>query len=375
MLPQSRDNLQDYDDKSERLPSVRQRKAAFKAWKTMRSNRQATASTGSLTIDKYLTLEKLGRIHHPELIDGKNQSQQQEVLSYSKGIISLFHKTPPDIACGRFWEVRWAYGCPLDCNYCYLRGTMRGNMKPSPLKVQQVLAALEEAFEKIQEPSIFNSGELSDSLMYPSLMEKIVDRFEQQTKHKIALLSKMGLRNIDFLTKGLRKQTICAWSINAPEVTKRWEKAAAPPEERIQAARMVSEVGYDTRVRIDPIFPIANWKMHYENLLYSLLSELEPRRIILGTPRGLWKTIKYAREAKIDMSWSNFFGEDSSWGKKLPFAQRQEIYQFFYDKLSKLGYNRDKVTMCKETTSMWDSMGLRYKSQTCNCYGPSALSE
>lgn len=338
----------------------------------MRNKQRAGASTGSLTIDKYLTLEKLGRIHHPELMDGKNQSQQQGVLSYSKGIISLFHKTPPEIACGRFWEVRWAYGCPFDCSYCYLRGTMRGNMKPSPLKIQQVLAALDEAFEKIQEPSIFNSGELSDSLMYPSLMEKIVDRFEQQTTHKIALLSKMGLRSIDFLTKKLRKQTICAWSVNAIKVAKRWEKAAAPPEERIQAARSVSDIGYDTRIRIDPIFPIANWKSHYEDILYRVFSEFTPRKIILGTPRGLWKTIKYAREAEVDMSWAEFFREDSSWGKKLDFENRKQIYEFFYDKLQSLGYEKSNISICKETLEMLSALGLDYSPLTCNCYGPKA---
>jgi len=209
--------------------------------------------------------------------------------------------------------------------------------------------------------------------MYPSLMEPIVDKFEEQSKHKIALLSKMGARNIDFLTKKLHRQTICAWSVNAIEVAKRWEKAAAPPEERIQAAKLVSEVGYDTRIRIDPIFPVANWKSHYEDILYRLLAEFTPKRIILGTPRGLWKTIKYAKEAGIDMSWAQFFKVDSSWGKKLTFDQRKEIYRFFYDKLDAMGYPKSNVTMCKETTSMWAEMRLPYVPLTCNCYGQNAL--
>ena len=55
-------------------------------------------------------------------------------------------------------------------------------------------------------------------------MEKIVDKFEEQDKHKVALLSKMGTRNIDFLIKKLRKQTICAWSINAPKLQKDGKK-------------------------------------------------------------------------------------------------------------------------------------------------------
>lgn len=359
-------------DKTKESSSARQRRAAKKAWKTIRNNKRISSSKYALSIDTYMTLEKLATIQHPEG-PSKDIGTTNEILSYSKGIISLFHKTPADIACGRFWEVRWAYGCPLDCNYCYLRGTMKGNMKPSPLKIEQVLNAIDEAFENIKEPSIFNTGELSDSLMYPSLMEKIIDKFEKQGKHKVALLSKMGVRNIDFLMKKLRKQTICAWSVNAIEAAKRWEKAAAPPDERIQAAKLVSDLGYDTRIRIDPIFPIANWKSHYEDLLYRIISEFTPKRIILGTPRGLWKTIKYAREAGIDMSWSQFFKEDSSWGKKLAFNERKQVYQFFYDKLGSMGYRQSDITMCKETTSMWTELGMHYVPLTCNCYGTGAL--
>jgi spore photoproduct lyase len=347
----------------------RQRKAAYKAWATIRNKTREKASINSQKIERYFRLSQISTIKHPEI---QNESTLK-ITSYGKGIVSLFDKTPQDIACGRFWEVRWAYGCPLDCNYCYLRGTMRGKMNPSPLKTEHVFKAIEEAFSKITIPSIFNTGELSDSLMYPSLMEKIVDKFEEQDKHKVALLSKMGIRNIDFLLKKSRKQTICAWSVNATEVSKRWEKAAVPPDERIQAAKMVSEVGYDTRIRIDPIFPIFEWKKHYEKIIEKIFSALEPKRIILGTPRGLWKTIKYAREANIDMTWENYFNEDSGWGKKLAFKQRKEIYQFFYDKLNSAGYDSNKISMCKETNNMWASLDKNHTELTCNCYGPNAF--
>jgi spore photoproduct lyase len=363
--------LSDYDNIKESL-STKQRNAAIKAWKTIKHRERISAAKDSFKIDRYLSPNKLMLITHPEMPKIR-KNNNNEVLSYSKGIISLFHKTPPDICCGNFWEIRWAYGCPLDCNYCYLRGTMRGNMKPTPLKIEHVLDAIDEAFQNIKQPSIFNSGELSDSLMYPWIMQKIVDKFEQQNKHKILLLSKMGPRNIGFLLERLRKQTVCAWSINAIEIAKKWEKAAAIPEERITAAKMMSDLGYDTRIRIDPIFPIENWKLHYEDILYRIFSNIEPKKVILGTPRGLWKTIKYAKDAKIDMSWIKFFKEDSSWGRKLQFDQRKEIYQFFYDKLNSMGYPSSRVTLCKETVRMWNEMRLEYSPMTCNCYGQKAL--
>jgi len=246
-------------------------------------------------------------------------------------------------------------------------------MKPQYVRTELVLQALDEAFAKIKTPAIFNSGELSDSLMNPPLMKPIVDKFEEQKVHKIYLLSKCGTPNIGFLTDVSRSQVICGWSINASEAARLWEKGAAPPEDRIEAATLVSEAGYDTRIRIDPIFPIKDWQVYYGNLLNQIFSKFTPNRIILGTPRGLWKTIRYAKEANADLEWIQFFAEDSSWGKKLSFELRKEIYEFFYDNLKLVGYPQSKISLCKETVDMWKALGWNQAFGQCNCYGVKAF--
>lgn len=45
-------------------------------------------------------------------------------------IINRFDKTPhparaSDVVCPHFLELKWAYGCPFDCAWCYLKGTFR----------------------------------------------------------------------------------------------------------------------------------------------------------------------------------------------------------------------------------------------------------
>jgi len=347
----------------------KQRQAGLKAWETRRRNQLKETLKKHRKITEFVGIQVVASLKHPEVM-----SSHYEIEPYwnGNGIVVPFHKTPPEISCGKFWELRWAYGCPLDCSYCYLRGTTRGNMRPRYVKVEHVLAALDEAFKKVKEPSIFNSGELCDSLMNPPIMSQICDKFDQQKKHKILLLSKFGPKNVGFLLNKLRQQVICTWSINAQVVARIWEKAAPSPEDRIEAARLVKVAGYDTRIRIDPIFPIKNWRVHYEELLQHIVL-LEPNRIIIGTPRGLWKTIKYAKEAGVDMSWTSFFKESSGWGRKLDFNQRKEIYEFFYDELKSMGYQTTRITMCKETVKMWEIMGLSYNPMMCNCYGKKAF--
>jgi len=347
------------------------REAAYKAWRTIKKEKREKATIKIQKITEFIQPSVIQKIKHPEAYN----SRQGLALAWKGNRIVLpFHKTPQDIACGVFWELRWAYGCPLDCSYCYLRGTMRGRMKPQYVKTEHVLEALEEAFVKIPSPTIFNAGELSDALMNPKMMIPIIDKFEEQNKHKIYLLTKFGTRNIQFLLDKPRRQVICCWSINAPTVAKLWEKAAPSPYERIKAAILVKNAGYDTRIRIDPIFPVAGWKEDYRHLINELISNFLPNRIILGTPRGLWKTIEYGKKANVDMSWTQFFRENTSWGKKLAFKQRKEIYEFFFDELNSVGYPLSRVSICKETVDMWQTLGLPYNPGMCNCYGKNALS-
>jgi spore photoproduct lyase len=346
------------------------KEAALKAWKTIRREKRKKAARSTAKITSFVSPETIEKIKHPEIIGLRGEP---ELPWRGNRIVVPFDKTPADIACGMFWEVRWAYGCPFNCSYCYLRGTMRGRMKPQYVRTELVIQALDEAFAKIKTPAIFNSGELSDSLMNPPLMEPIVNKFEDQKSHKIYLLSKCGTKNIGFLTDVLRKQVICGWSINAPVVARQWEKIAAPPEDRIDAAAIVSNAGYDTRIRIDPIFPVKDWRSNYDDLINKILSRFTPNRIILGTPRGLWKTVKYAKVANADLEWIRFFAEDSSWGKKLAFEQRKAIYNFFYDKLESAGYPQSKISLCKETLEMWKALERNPVSGLCNCYNAKAL--
>jgi Spore photoproduct lyase len=286
------------------------------------------------------------------------------------GIIMRFNKTPFEVSCGPFYELRWAYGCPFDCSYCYLRGTMRGNLNNITHRpLEAVLRAIEKAHEQIPVPVSLNSGELSDSLMMPKFMEAIADKIEELGKHQLITLSKAGLKASSFLYEKHRDYTIASWSINAPEVSRRWENRTAPPEERIEAAGRCFDAGYKVRVRIDPMFPIPGWKDYYGKLVGMITSRFSPERIILGTPRGLRKTIMFSN----DRSWTQFFNlpdaEKTGWGLKMPFQLRKEMYEFMYDKLVEVGTKKERIVMCKETLEMWKSMNLPYAPQTCHCYG------
>jgi len=294
----------------------------------------------------------------------------KEPIPNVDGIVVHFEKTPFDIVCPHFWELRWAFGCPFGCAYCYLQGTGRGNKNPRYRPINKVVRAIHKAFKEeyfMKHRSILNSGELSDSLMNPTYMKQIADLFETQDRHKLLLLTKSD--RVKWLIDEPRKQTIPSFSLNATEIWRKWEKRTPSPQQRIDAAKRLMSSGYEVRIRVDPIFPIENWKTYYENLIYSLLSELssDPSRITLGTPRGLAKTLMFAK----DRSWEKIAftskPEYTGWGKKAPNSVRREIYTFLYDKLINLGFGKSRIALCKETKSMWEELGLNWGACRCNC--------
>lgn len=286
------------------------------------------------------------------------------------GIVVYFSKTPSDIVCRHFWELRWAFGCPFDCAYCYLQGTGRGKKNPKFRPIIKVTNAIARAFKHkyfTNHPSIFNSGELSDSLMNSINMRKIADLFETQDKHKLLLLTKSD--NVKWLTEKPRKQTIASFSLNATEVSRKWERGAPSPEKRIDAAAELLESGYEVRIRIDPIFAIRDWQRHYEKLISLLFSKLpsNPSRITLGTPRGLSKTLIFAKDRTWEKTAFTDTPEYSGWGKKAPSSVRKKIYTFFYERLESLGFDESRISLCKETRSMWEELGLNNPICKCNC--------
>ena len=175
-------------------------------------------------------MERLPRVKYAEYVqlDGTKRYQVQRVGDGS--IIKRFDKISvpqdqTDVVCPHFLELKWAYGCPFDCAWCFLKGTLRMlDTKTKPVvkeycKIQKHLQSFFENDGNSQE--LLNSGELADSLMTENtrtpFSKFIIPMFEQQEKHKVLLLTKATC------TKNLEKmeshnQTIISFSLNAPVV-------------------------------------------------------------------------------------------------------------------------------------------------------------
>jgi spore photoproduct lyase len=314
----------------------------------------------------------LAKVHYKEypLLTGVEKRLVERVNDGS--IITRFDKTPKpknpyDVVCPHFLELKWAYGCPFDCSWCYLKGTFRfrPNGKEPVIKDYEKIELHTKAFlEEVKTPEILNTGEIADSLMHENSGEPfskfIIPLFETQELHKVMFLTKSpNVKNL--LEIEPHNQAIISFSLNAIPVAKRWEKAP-PVLKRIEAAKKVYQAGYEVRVRIDPMVPIDNWNESYRELVDLIFENLVPERITLGSLRGLQSTINGCS----DKSWVKYLTESSNWGKKIDFQTRFTMYSEVIENL-KLKYNYENVALCKETIKMWNSLKMNYKQIRCNC--------
>lgn len=309
-----------------------------------------------------------------EMLDGTKRQLVQQVADGS--IIKRFEKTPiptkaTDAVCPHFLELKWAYGCPYNCAWCYLQGTLRFLPKkthPVIKDYQKIRLHLESFFDETLNskypPEILNSGEIADSLMQENGENPfsifIVSLFENQSQHKVLFLTKSN--NIDNLLKTGSDKIIPSVTINADSAAKRWEKGAPDVRKRIEAAKMLSDSGYPVRIRIDPIVPIEEWDQEYMKLVDDLFSHFTPERITLGSLRGLQSTINNSK----DKSWVEYLSERSNWGKRIDFDTSYSMYStIIYYLKEKYDYNH--VALCKETKEMWERLGMGYRKIRCNC--------
>ncbi len=312
--------------------------------------------------------------------DSHSAHKSKKLKKIDPSIITKFDITPypkneTDVWCPHFMEFKPFNGCPFKCAWCYLQGTFRWpaykklddgtHIAPRLKDENRILESLLAYFEKVETPTLLNSGEVSDSFAFPDFMfEKIIPLFispeTNPYRHKLLILTKhtVGSRLAEY--EG-QKVIVYSASMNSYHVAERWE-IAPHPKERIKTAKIVNDAGYEVRIRIDPMVPIKNYKKGYFQLIDELMSALKPSRITLGSLRGLQSTINNSS----DKSWVKYLGERSNWGRKIPFETRKEMYLSIINYL-KDEYSYQNVALCKETLGMWNAIGMNWKKIKCNC--------
>jgi spore photoproduct lyase len=279
-------------------------------------------------------------------------------------IISMFEQTKPGIVCPKFWECKPVNGCNYHCAWCYLNGTYRFKKDDRGVKIgkaatfkepKKVEEHIQKAMEAINEPSLFNCGEVSDALIFPWMLEQHVLPIFKKSIHKVLLLTKDT--NVAFLYNAkAQKCAIIAFSVNASFVSSTWETKAPHPWKRLEAARKVSEWGYPIRLRIDPMVPVQDWQKGYRELVDKIMEYVPNAEVItIGSLRMMTTNLRVCEELGNDTTYTSYLGEKTSRDYRVPSAIRIEMFDFVINELRTKGF-KGHIALCKETDEVWKAL-------------------
>lgn len=283
-------------------------------------------------------------------------------------VIAKFSQTKPEIVCPEFMECKPFNGCNFDCEWCYLNGTYRFTKNKSGANIgkaatfkeaKKVEDHIRMAMETINEPSLFNCGEVSDALIFPWMLEQhVLPIFKEGNKkkgHKVLLLTKNT--NVGFLYNAKAQDcAIIAFSVNAEFVSNMWETRAPHPWKRLEAARKVFDWGYPVRLRIDPTVPVEDWKVGYRELVDKIMFYVPKAEVItIGSLRMTTLNLRICQELGNDTSYSDYLKERNSRDIRAPTETRIEMYDFIINELRTKGF-KGHIALCKETKEVWKAL-------------------
>jgi len=318
------------------------------------------------TMGTYSGKRRAGEERNSEPLFSLNKKKQRKLGFVLRrrhtSFIHYFDKTPPGIICPHFYILAFANGCPFHCDYCYLYLTLRHWPEPTVFSnTARMYQEIRDWLYSTREPSVLNAGELSDSLVWDSeitLTANLIPLFASQSRHRLLFLTKSAQIS-ELIKLPATPQVIISFSINAPEVSEKYEKRAVRSEARMMAARRLKELGWKIRLRVDPIIPVEGWKDFYANLV-DMINEIQPETVTLGSLRFFPTLRNHAPNSDI---FNYGIDEADPDGRmRIPFELRLEIYQHLISRLC-----NTRIGLCKETEKVHKVLGLPGLKQNCNC--------
>jgi hypothetical protein len=228
----------------------------------------------------------------------------------------------------------------------------------------------------------------SDSLLYEGITghaQHLAPMFAHPDTNPngnhLVLLTKST--NVDYLEGIPATNVAVSFSVNPEAIADLWEgkwpdtgeRITPPISDRLKACLRAQLMGYETRLRIDPILYPPGWQAHYEAFFKeAAYLGLRPGTVTLGTYReksaqlDAWRS----RWKLPPMEWKADELEHDGTHRHVREAKRIEIYRTMAA-LSRKYLPESRVAVCKETHAVRKATGLC--NADCNCLAPAEQAE
>jgi spore photoproduct lyase len=284
-----------------------------------------------------------------------------------------------EIVCFKFWQLVPAMGCPYRCSYCFLQTVPYFRFNPDALyglvyKNVDDLVAEVDGWLADPVPKMMIVGELQDGLVFDPAYRKVtgkplthwvIPRFAAQARHRLIFLTK-SVEIRAALELRSTPQVVFSWSVNAESVGQQWEVGTPAPSKRFEAARRMKNAGWPIRFRLDPMVPYPGWRDGYGEAI-NRINAIEPEMVTIGALRATsGKSLRRAADANgRDASVFDYLTEEkdpSGFKYRIQPELQLEMFRFA---LERLAQGTAVPALCKEDSSLWKQLGLKF--QGCHC--------
>ncbi|MCD6384503.1 hypothetical protein J7M23_01880 [Candidatus Sumerlaeota bacterium] len=281
------------------------------------------------------------------------------LITPNKG--SFFKNCPgtPRYLCCLYKILNFATGCPLECSYCILQGYFSSPLLTLYANTDKMLSELERIFNQWSGRVLrLGTGEFTDSLAldeltgFNSFIIPFIRRWGHvffEVKTKTATIASLEEFKND-------RHIICSWSLSPQRIINNEEQNTASLVERLKAAQRCQDWGFGLGFHFDPIIYYEGWEDEYYELIRSLFSSIDWRRIYwisLGTLRfpAYLKEIIERRFPETKITFAEFItGGDGKLRYFLPIRLRlyKQIYKWIRERAPEV-----VVYFCMENPLVW----------------------
>lgn len=292
-----------------------------------------------------------------------------------------------------WWDLAIGSGaCGLGCRSCFLMLTHRIKRDPSRHLLYNNLDDFAHAAEKwLYDPIRRRQHTLgvgidrSDSLLYEGVIphvRNLAPLFSSSEHNKLGnkliLLTKTA--NTHYLSEispANRTNIIVSFSLNPEPIADLWEgkwpdtgeRITPSISKRLEAVKYAQDLGFEVRVRIDPILTPEKWENYYENFIEDIKARgIKFRYWTLGTYREKNAQLDGWRErwGLLPMEWHPQDNELVKDGTHWHISEQRRID--IYTKMQKIiqrAFSTARISLCKETHSVRRAVSMC--NSDCNC--------
>ena len=266
------------------------------------------------------------------------EAKRRLILAVNRG--PFIRPFPRGRSCGMSTEhyLLHGVGCPLDCDYCFIRGYASCHVPTCFVNVEELARELDRLAASNGHLYI-HAGELAD----PGLFEPITGA----AKALDEVLARTSDVTVEYRTKwadvepfmhlGARNNVVLAWTLTPSRIAERFERGAPPTRERIKAAARAASSGFTVGLRFDPVMHLPGWRQAYDALLDDVFREIPAAsmdKAVLGVLRFSAATESRLRE-KLGLSplLAGEFILDAEGKRRYPRFLRVALYRYIREGL------------------------------------------